>query len=184
MMISSDTSCPASMTFFAAMPSGVPAFTAARSMSPVEICGMWKRSLMKLACVPLPAPGGPRRISLIIVLGNRGGAPPDEAKLPFMLLAVKQCPGAFQIVKRVHAGERRVLPHRDRDGEAMPERAQLFQRLESLERRALEPGIGAQEIGAVGVDTDMPVAREPLRERPRRSRESIPGPGKRRPAEI
>ena len=30
-------------------PSGVPALTAARSMSPVEICGMPKRSLMKAA---------------------------------------------------------------------------------------------------------------------------------------
>jgi hypothetical protein len=40
MMISSDTSCPESITFFAASPSGVPAFTALRSMSPVEICGM------------------------------------------------------------------------------------------------------------------------------------------------
>jgi hypothetical protein len=28
------------MTFLAARPSGVPALTAARSMSPVEICGM------------------------------------------------------------------------------------------------------------------------------------------------
>src|SRR6267378_2857856 len=64
MMMSSETNCPASMTFFAARPSGVPAFTAARNMSPVEICGMRKCSLMKLAWVPLPAPGGPRRISL------------------------------------------------------------------------------------------------------------------------
>jgi hypothetical protein len=31
---------PASITFLAATPSGVPALTAARSMSPVEICGM------------------------------------------------------------------------------------------------------------------------------------------------
>jgi len=39
-MTSSDTSWPASMIFLAASPSGVPALTAARSMSPVEICGM------------------------------------------------------------------------------------------------------------------------------------------------
>src|SRR5712691_2387893 len=172
------------MTFFAAMPSGVPAFTAARNMSPVEICGMRKRSLMKPACVPLPAPGGPRRISLIIVLGNRGGAPPDEAKLPFVLLAVKQRPGALQILGRVHARERRVLPHRDRDGVAVPERAQLLQRLELLKRRALEPRIGAQEIGAVGVNTDVPVAREPFRQCLRRIRETIPRPWNRRPGEI
>ena len=59
MMMSSETSWPASITFFAARPSGVPALTAARSMSPVEICGMPNFSLMKFACVPLPAPGGP-----------------------------------------------------------------------------------------------------------------------------
>src|SRR3989441_13282173 len=75
MMMSSETSCPASMTFFAARPSGVPAFTAARNMSPVEICGMRKRSLMKLAWVPLPAPGGPKRISLIVVPRDRGEEP-------------------------------------------------------------------------------------------------------------
>ena len=39
-MMSSDTSCPVSITFFAAMPGAVPALIAARSMSPVEICGM------------------------------------------------------------------------------------------------------------------------------------------------
>ena len=53
------------MTFLAARPSGVPAFTAARSMSPVEICGMpyfWHRNA---ACVPLPAPGAPNKISLM-----------------------------------------------------------------------------------------------------------------------
>jgi hypothetical protein len=40
MMMSSLTSAPVSITFLAASPSGVPAFAAARSMSPVEICGM------------------------------------------------------------------------------------------------------------------------------------------------
>ena len=40
MITSSGTSAPASMNFFACRPSGVPALTAARSMSPVEICGM------------------------------------------------------------------------------------------------------------------------------------------------
>ena len=40
--MSSLTSAPESITFLAARPSGVPALTAARSMSPVEICGMPK----------------------------------------------------------------------------------------------------------------------------------------------
>ncbi len=62
MMMSSETSWPASITFFAATPSGVPALTAARSMSPVEICGMPNFSRMNCAWVPFPAPGGPRSI--------------------------------------------------------------------------------------------------------------------------
>ena len=64
-MMSSDTSAPVSITFLAATPSGVPAAIAARSMSPVEICGILYRSLMNAACVPLPAPGGPSSISRI-----------------------------------------------------------------------------------------------------------------------
>src|SRR5690606_20132507 len=63
MMMSSDTSAPESMTFFAASPRGVPALTAALSMSPVEICGIPNLFLMTVACVPLPAPGGPKRIN-------------------------------------------------------------------------------------------------------------------------
>src|SRR5438128_6534494 len=62
MMMSSDTSWPASITFFAAMPISVPALMAARSMSPVEIWGMLYFSLMKFAWVPLPAPGAPNRM--------------------------------------------------------------------------------------------------------------------------
>ncbi len=64
-MMSSPTSAPESITFLAASPSGVPAFTAARSMSPVETCGMPYFWQMKAACVPFPAPGAPSRISLI-----------------------------------------------------------------------------------------------------------------------
>ncbi len=64
-MMSSETSAPLSITCFAASPSGVPALTAARSMSPVEICGMPYARVMNVAWVPLPAPGGPSRISRI-----------------------------------------------------------------------------------------------------------------------
>ncbi len=56
------------MTALACCPSGVPAFTAARSMSPVEICGMPYFWQMNAACVPFPAPGAPKRISLMEVL--------------------------------------------------------------------------------------------------------------------
>ena len=40
MMMSSETSCPDSITAFASRPIGEPAATSARSMSPVEICAM------------------------------------------------------------------------------------------------------------------------------------------------
>ncbi|CSC79916.1 Uncharacterised protein [Vibrio cholerae] len=45
-MMSSDTNCPASITAFACLPSSVPALMAARSMSPVEICGIPNFSMM------------------------------------------------------------------------------------------------------------------------------------------
>jgi hypothetical protein len=31
-------------------------------MSPVEICGILKCSVMNVACVPLPAPGAPNKM--------------------------------------------------------------------------------------------------------------------------
>src|SRR6187399_1260429 len=62
-MMSSETRLPESITFLAATPSGVPAAIAARSMSPVDTCGIECACVMKVAWVPLPAPGGPRRIS-------------------------------------------------------------------------------------------------------------------------
>ncbi len=65
MMMSSETSSPRSITCFAARPSGVPAFTAARSMSPVEICGIAYFRVMKVAWVPFPAPGPPSKIRRI-----------------------------------------------------------------------------------------------------------------------
>jgi hypothetical protein len=50
-------------------------------MSPVEICGMPYFWQMKLACVPLPAPGAPNRISLILAssCGLKSGGPPAAA---------------------------------------------------------------------------------------------------------
>jgi hypothetical protein len=48
------------------MPSGVPALTAARSMSPVEIWGIPNFSQINLACVPFPAPGAPNKINRMV----------------------------------------------------------------------------------------------------------------------
>ncbi len=65
LVISSGTYSPASMYSLAFRPSSVPSETLERKMSPVEIAGMPKCSATTLAWVPLPAPGGPIRMSLI-----------------------------------------------------------------------------------------------------------------------
>ncbi len=68
-MISSLTSCPDAITALARSPIGVPAATASRSMSPVEMCGIPLAAANDFACVPFPAPGGPSitRFSAITV---------------------------------------------------------------------------------------------------------------------
>ena len=63
---SSGTRSPLSMIALALRPISVPAFTAARSMSPVESWMSPCLAAISLACVPLPAPGGPSRIRFII----------------------------------------------------------------------------------------------------------------------
>ena len=64
-MMSSDTSAPESMTFFAARPSG----GAGLDRGAQHVAGGDLRDaeffLMNVACVPLPAPGGPSRMSRI-----------------------------------------------------------------------------------------------------------------------
>src|SRR5215211_2752423 len=62
-MISSPTRPPASITALAARPSGVFSRTAARNMSPVEMCGTTKWRDRRTHCVPLPAPWRPRMMS-------------------------------------------------------------------------------------------------------------------------
>src|SRR5215469_16086620 len=46
-------------------PISVSARTAARNMSPVEMCGTPWRMWNSSACVPLPAPGGPMKTAFI-----------------------------------------------------------------------------------------------------------------------
>jgi hypothetical protein len=50
---------PASMIGLTFLPRGVPVVTAARNMSPVAKWHTLYFSLIKGACVPFPAPGGP-----------------------------------------------------------------------------------------------------------------------------
>ena len=47
-------------------PRGVPFLTAARKRSPVEMCGSPSFSTARSAMVPLPAPGGPKKISFML----------------------------------------------------------------------------------------------------------------------
>src|SRR5215475_7719195 len=76
---SSGTSWPESMYRLASFPSGVPCWTLARKMSPVEIFGTDRCEAMNSACVPLPAPGGPTSTSLM-------GSPPSARILPYARL--------------------------------------------------------------------------------------------------
>src|SRR6187397_490767 len=60
---SSGTSPPFSMIGPTWRPTGVPAAMASRSMSPVEMRGIARCSASRAACVPFPAPGGPRKMT-------------------------------------------------------------------------------------------------------------------------
>src|SRR5436190_13372471 len=79
---SSGTSWPLSMNSFARAPRGVYDWIAARSMSPVAMCGILKTPERRTACVPLPAPGGPnsRRFSLNFAGRCSGSSAADGAR--------------------------------------------------------------------------------------------------------
>src|ERR1700693_3568496 len=61
--ILSGTRSPRSMIGSARRPASVFRVTASRSMSPVERCGTPSCLAMRLAWVPFPAPGGPKKIN-------------------------------------------------------------------------------------------------------------------------
>src|SRR3990172_6356108 len=106
MTTSSGTSPPASMYALACLPSAVPFFTASRSMSPVEICGMANAWVSFLAWVPFPAPGGPRRMIPII------GLSPPPLHLAFLeepfVMARDQV--RLDLLDRIHRD-----PHHDKE---------------------------------------------------------------------
>src|SRR5689334_5210426 len=72
------------MNSFARAPSGVYDWMAARSMSPVAMCGILKTAERRTACVPFPAPGGPnsRRFSLKLPGRRSGSSAADGARAP------------------------------------------------------------------------------------------------------
>src|SRR5665213_6032 len=146
MMMSSPTSAPESMTCFAARPSGVPALTAVRSMSPVEICGMAKRLQMTAACVPLPAPGAPNKMSLMVgrfsfqagersIIGGEAPRPRRERSgKTRTAMRGEDRARSLQIQERVDADARLAFAHMHGDSLAMPEHAQLLETLDRLEQ--------------------------------------------------
>ena len=72
------TKPPDSITDLAWTPISVPAATAARSMSPVESCGMPISATIFGACEPFPDPGGPKRIMMsFFPLGGVIGRPSE-----------------------------------------------------------------------------------------------------------
>jgi len=62
---SSGTNWPLSIYLFASIPKGVFSFMFALNISPVDIWGIENFLLINFAWVPLPAPGGPNKITRI-----------------------------------------------------------------------------------------------------------------------
>src|SRR6266568_7288294 len=74
LVMSSVTSPPASMIAWTFLPIGVPRALWSRNMSPVETWGTLSSEDRSFACVPLPAPGGPRRIRIMALSSARAAA--------------------------------------------------------------------------------------------------------------
>ena len=85
------------MIALACCPISVPAFTAARSMSPVESWTSPCLAAIALACVPLPAPGGPSRIRFI----TASRRPPELRLLDQAFVLVRQ-QMALHLRHRIH----------------------------------------------------------------------------------
>src|SRR5580700_4393855 len=109
----SGTSSPRSIIGSAFTPSGVPRATCSRSMSPVERCGTEYLAASFFACVPFPAPGGPRKITAR--LSSSGGrfsgttglvamllTPPAQPALSSKSFVVPHDQLCFQLLHGVH----------------------------------------------------------------------------------
>jgi hypothetical protein len=76
---------------------------------------------------------------------------------------VKEFPYSLQILLGIHARNRRFLNHCNTNTVAVPQRTQLLQRLELFDGGWLQLFVNFQERGAVGIDTDMSIDRQPVR---------------------
>src|ERR1044071_619825 len=111
---SSGTSPPFSISGPATRPSAVPAAMASRSMSPVEILGTRRWPARRPAWVPLPAPGGPRKMTRAPIAGSGLGLASATDPSPLARSAE-----AFVVAHdelRLHLGDR-VHGHADDDQE-------------------------------------------------------------------
>src|SRR6185312_9856704 len=137
---------------------------------------------MNVACVPLPAPGAPNKISLMNLLAFDGprrrrwgpvlhrfprrfvgdknstrqrGFGPRGGTLASQSSVAEQAAHPLQILRRIDAGAGGMRRDMHSDPVAMPECAQLLQRLGVFNGRGRKLGESAQEAGAIAVDTDM-----------------------------
>src|SRR4029079_4809766 len=111
---SSGTSPPFSISGPATRPRAVPAAMASRSMSPVEIFGTRRCPARRAACVPLPAPGGPRKMTRAPIAGSGLGL--ESATDPSPLARPSEALVVAHDELRVHLGHR-VHGHPDDDEE-------------------------------------------------------------------
>jgi hypothetical protein len=151
-------------------------------MSPVEIWGIPYFWQMKAACVPLPAPGAPNNISLMVssegslnlcramrpsreFAGGDGGE--DSTRYPTAPKSVggEKGANAHQIFRRIDPRTRGIRGDVDRDPVAMPKGSKLFERFGGFDRRRRKSGKLPDEAGAIAVDSDVPQRRRIGRQR-------------------
>lgn len=86
----------------------------------------------------------------------------DAARRSLWPLA-QQAAHAFQVLRRVDAGAGRLAADVHRDALAMPQHAQLLQRLAALQRRRRQRGKAAQKGRAIGIKADVAQRRRVIR---------------------
>src|ERR1035438_983999 len=146
---------------------------------------------MTVACVPLPAPGAPSRMSLMVgrsslqagetsIIGE-GAFVPCRARSGKTRTVVggeqSACP--LEVFRRVDAEARLTLADVHGDAFAVPENAQLLEPLDGLERARRKERKAPQEPGAIRVQADMA-----QRRRGGFSKAAVARPRDRRPREI
>ena len=119
--------------------------------------GLW----FALICAVIAIVYGAISIKWIMAHTNNAQCRAAAQNLPLIRVPVKPRTRTFQVFRRVHPGVRRIVAHGDRDGKAVPERAQLFERLEPFQRRRCKPRKTRQKARPICVDADVPVTRQP-----------------------